>query len=71
MKSNSKVQNSRLELKSLQNENISLRSQLKDLGSRLNTLIELKDQQSPKKYPNYSTSEEELKEAKKLTEIYK
>lgn len=64
MKSNSKVQNSRLELKSLQNENFSLRNQLKELGLRLNTLIELKDQKSPKKLPNYSTTEEELNPSK-------
>jgi hypothetical protein len=70
MKSNFIPNPSKSEFSALQKENFLLRSQLKDLGMRLNILIELKDHQPSKRLTQSSTGEEELREAKKMIENY-
>ncbi|OMJ81021.1 hypothetical protein SteCoe_18582 [Stentor coeruleus] len=59
------------ELFGLQKENLNLRNQLKDLGSKINTLISLRDTQKTKRTIVISNPKEELKEAGKIIEIYK
>lgn len=59
------------ELSGLQKENLSLRNQLKDLGSKINTLINLRDTQKTKRKTVIANPKEELKEANKIIEIYK
>ena len=61
----------KLELIALQKENINIRNQLKELGSKLNNLIELRDIKNSQKTTFNTNPEEELKEANKLIEIYK
>lgn len=69
MKSNTK--NEKIELALLQKENSTLRSQLKSLGNRLNDLIDQKDSEKGKKIGLNVNPEDELREVKKLIEIYK
>ena len=59
------------ELKLLHKENTILRYQLKDLGQTLNEMIEKKEQIKKQKVTVHVNPEEELKEAKKMIEIYK
>lgn len=61
----------KLELIALQKENISIRNQLKELGSKLNNLIELRGIKNSQRTTFNTNPEEELKEANKLIEIYK
>lgn len=69
MKSSTK--NDKTELSYLQKENQALRSQLKDLSSRLNDLIDQKDSKKGKKIGLNVNPEDELREVKKLIEILK
>ncbi|OMJ80111.1 hypothetical protein SteCoe_19709 [Stentor coeruleus] len=61
----------KLELIALQKENISIRNQLKELGSKLNNHIELRDIKKLQTKSFNTHPEEELKEANKLIDIYK
>lgn len=69
MKSTTK--NEKIELASLQKENSTLRNQLKSLGNRLNDLIDQKDSEKGKKIGLNVNPEDELREVRKLIEIYK
>jgi regulator of replication initiation timing len=61
----------KFELLQLQKENAALRLQLKELGNRLNTLIELRESKKTNQSSKSLNPNEELKEYKKMIEIYK